>query len=54
MKKSVAYHLAQIAAVNSPHISPENKLEVLRVLMAAEDLAIFCEEQEEKENAETV
>ena len=54
MKKSEAYNLAQIAVVLSPCIAPENKLEVLRTLMEAEDIAKFCEKQEETENAETV
>lgn len=54
MKKSEAYNLAQIAVVLSPCITPENKLEVLRTLMEAEDFAKFSEKQEEKKNAETV
>lgn len=47
MKKSEAYHLAQIAVVQSPAISPENKLEILRTLIAGENLALFCEKKEE-------
>ena len=47
MKKSEAYHLAQIAVVNSTSISPENKVKVMRVLMYQESLEQFCEEQEE-------
>ncbi len=58
MKKSEIYHLAQIAVINSPSISPENKIEVMRVLLDEEHLALFVEEREakEKENgdAETV
>ena len=46
MKKSEAYNLAQISVIKSPCIAPENKLKILRVLMDAEDLEIFCEEQE--------
>lgn len=46
MNKSEAYHLAQIAVVNSPSISPEKKLEVLKVLFDDENLAIYCEEKE--------
>ena len=46
MKKSEAYNLAQIAVIKSQCISPENKIEILRVLMDAEDLEIYCEEQE--------
>ena len=53
MNKSEAYHLAQIAVIVSPTIAPERKLEVLSVLMDAESLALFCEEQEmEKAAAE--
>jgi hypothetical protein len=48
MKKSEIYHLAQIAVINSPSISPERKIEVMRVLLEDEQLALFCEEQEEK------
>lgn len=54
MKKSEIYHLVQIAVVNAPCIAPERKLDALRVLMENEDLAIFCEKQEEKKNAEAV
>lgn len=54
MKKSEAYHLAQIAVVATPAISVESKIEVLRVLFENEDLALFCEKKEEKKNAETV
>lgn len=54
MKKSEIYHLTQITIINSPCIAPERKLEVLRVLMENEDVALFCEKQEEKKNAETV
>ena len=54
MKKSMAYHLAQIAVMASPGIAPENKLEILRVLISDEDVALFCEEKEaeEKENGD--
>ena len=54
MKKSEIYHLAQITVINTPCIAPERKLEILRVLMEDENLAIYCEKQEEKKNAETV
>ena len=46
MKKSEAYNLAQIAVITTSTISPENKLEILRVLIAEENLALYCEEQE--------
>lgn len=48
MKKSEAYHLAQIAVVQSPNIAPENKTEILKVLISEENLALFCEKQDEK------
>ena len=48
MKKSEAYHLAQIAVVQSPAISPENKLVILRHLIAEENLALFCEKREDE------
>jgi hypothetical protein len=49
MKKSTAYKLAQHALLTSSAVSGSEKLEVLRVLMEAEDLALFCEKQEEQE-----
>lgn len=51
MKKSEIYFKAQGAIVNSS-ISTFDKLEILRELIAQEDLALFIEGQEEKENAE--
>lgn len=54
MKKSELYHLAQIAVINAPCIAPETKIEVLKILIAEENLALYVEEKEEKENAETV
>ncbi len=52
MKKSELYHLAQIAVVNSPSISPENKVEVLKVLIEGESFEKFNEDQEAKKAAE--
>ena len=46
MKKSELYHLAQIAVINSPSISPEKKLQVLRILMEREDFEDLLEERE--------
>ena len=46
MEKSKAYYLAQIAVVASPTITPESKLKILRVLMDAEELELYREEQE--------
>lgn len=37
MKKSEIYYLAQVAVVSTATIAPENKMEVLRELMSAED-----------------
>lgn len=50
MKKSEAYHIAQIAVITSQVISPEIKVEVLRELIDKEEVALFVEKQEE-ENA---
>ncbi len=46
MKRSEAYHLSQIAVVQSPNISPENKLEVLEILRLQEHFEKFCEDKE--------
>lgn len=54
MKKSGLYHFAQIAVINSPCIAPETKIEIIRLLIADENLARYSEEREEKKNAETV
>ena len=44
MKKSELYHMAQIAVVSTPSISPERKLEILRVLQHDEDMEVMVEE----------
>lgn len=49
MNKSEIYHLAQIAVINTPAISPENKLRVLKVLFDDENLAAWQEQQATKE-----
>lgn len=46
MKKSEAFHLAQIAVVQTPSISPEKKLEILELLRFQEQLEQYCEERE--------
>lgn len=51
MKKSEAYYLTRIAVVQSPNISPENKLEILEVLRLQEHFEKYCEEKEESQNA---
>ena len=53
MKKSEAYHLAQIAVLGTQTISPEGKTKVLRVLFEDEDVAIYCEKKEAEKAAET-
>lgn len=52
MKQKDAFYLAQIAVITSPTISPERKLEILRILMDNESFARFCEEQEEQKAVE--
>ena len=52
MKKSMAYHLAQIAVMASPGIAPENKLEILRILMDDENVALYCESKEAEQAVE--
>lgn len=49
MKKSEMFKVAQIAVVNSLSICVTDKLEVLRELMDKEDVALYVEEQAEKE-----
>ena len=51
MKKSEAYNLAQTAVVLCPCISPEKKLEILRVLMDDEDIEKYAEERAAKKAA---
>jgi hypothetical protein len=48
MKKSEIYKYAQCAVVDVPNLTTLSKLEVLRELMSQEDLALFCEKQEEE------
>ena len=52
MKKSEIYKYAQGAVIECDQLAVPTKLAILRELIAQEDLALFCEEQEEKENAE--
>ena len=51
MKKSELYHLAQIAVVASPCVSPENKLDVLKLLIINESMEEYSEEQAAKRKA---
>lgn len=46
MKKSELYYVAQIAVLNSQCISPEKKLDVLRILFDDEDSAKYWEKKQ--------
>lgn len=48
MKKSEAYHLAQIAVIATNTISVESKIEIMRVLIAQETFEQLIEEQGEE------
>ena len=48
-KESWIYRMAQLAVLESSSLTEFNKLEILRELMAKEDLALFVEKQEEEE-----
>lgn len=52
MIRSEAYHLAQIAVVQTPSISPEKKLEILEILRLQKHFEQYCEEME-KEKCDT-
>ena len=47
MKKSKVYALAMLAVIRDAGISPEDKLGILKQLVADESLALFCEKEEE-------
>ena len=48
MKKSELYHIAMMAVMQSPSISPESKIEVLKVLIDDESLELYREKQKEE------
>lgn len=48
MKKSEIYYLAQIAVLQMD-LNPKTRLEVLRELIAKQDMEAFCEREAEKE-----
>lgn len=48
MKKSVIFKLAQYAVLADNSLYAGDKLDVLRELIAQEDLALFVEKQEEE------
>lgn len=52
MKKSECLRIAQEAVIKNQSISTEDKVEILRVLIQEEDMAIFVEKGKEKEARE--
>lgn len=49
MKKSEMYKHAQVAILSCYQLRESEKLDILRLLMDNEDIALYCEKQEEKE-----
>jgi hypothetical protein len=49
MKKSEAFRLAQYSVIKNQTIGTDEKLDVLKVLIAEEEMARFVEERAEKE-----
>lgn len=49
MKESAIFKMAQMAVLDYPRLNYDQKLEILRVLMSREDLAVYSEKQEEQE-----
>lgn len=49
MKKSSAYYMAQLSVLTDELISNNEKLEIIRVLQAAEDVAKFTESEKLEE-----
>lgn len=54
MKKSEIYRLAQYTIIDNQDMRTSQKAEILRELIAQEDLALFVEKQEEVKANETV
>lgn len=50
MKDSWKFKLAQIAVIESENITTGDKVEVLKILIDREGLALFVESEEEKKN----
>ena len=48
MKKSTCFYFAQLAVLGAGGIGADDKLEILRVLMAEEDMRKLCEKHEEQ------
>ena len=53
MLKSEMYKLAQMAVIDSSYICIQDKPDILRVLIADEDIAIYREEKGKKESEVT-
>lgn len=51
MKKSQIYNWAQCAVLEANNLTTPTKLEMLRELMNAEDLALYTEKEAETEQA---
>jgi hypothetical protein len=55
MKQSEAFHKAQLSVLNDQNITFEETLEILKVLMHEEGIALFTEKkEEERKNGESV
>ena len=52
MKKSDAYKAAMCAVLKDTSLTSADSLEIIRVLLEDEKLALYIEERDEKENAE--
>ena len=52
MKKSEMYNLAQLAVLNSQLISPENKLDIIKLLITQEHWELYVEERAAEKAAE--
>lgn len=52
MKKSESFKFAQVAVIEHQLMPTHTKLEVLRLLMKEEDMALFMEKGKEKETRE--
>ena len=49
MTKSEVYRLAQVCVLRDEHIAEARKLEILRILIQQEDLALYTEQKEKTE-----
>lgn len=46
MRKSLAYQLAQYSVINDPDLRPNEKVDILRVLMDGEKASLYWEQYE--------